>query len=110
MSAHKVAKTTIAAVALIAFGLPLSASAAAPTQFDRVSVKVTFEDLNIRTDAGAKSLYARLQRASRKACDFRSAGLKSIRETTQSRRCYNETLEAAVQKIDNDKLSQIHSS
>lgn len=110
MYSHKLAKTAVAAVALITFGLPLSASAASPTQIEKTSVTVTFEDLNIRTEAGAKSLYARLQRASRQACDFRSSGLKSIRETTESRRCYKATLEAAVQEIDNDKLSHLHSS
>lgn len=111
MKARKAATTAVAAATLIAFGLPLSASAAAPSQFEKVSVKVAYNDLNIATYSGAKTLYTRLQRASRKACSFRpSSRVVSVREATEARRCYSSTLEAAVEKIDSDTLTEVHAS
>ena len=111
MKAKKAATTAVAAATLIAFGLPLSASAAAPSQFEKVSVTVAYNDLNIESYSGAKALYARLQRASRKACNFRAPSRAlSAREATQSRRCYSNTLEAAVNKIDSETLAEVHNS
>lgn len=111
MKAKKAATTAVAAATLIAFGLPLSASAAAPSQFEKVSVKVAYSDLNIESYSGAKALYARLQRASRKACNFRpSSRVLSVGEATDARRCYSSTLEAAVKKVGSDTLTEVHDS
>lgn len=111
MNTKKAATTAVAAATLIAFGFPLSASAAAPSQIEKVSVKVAYSDLNIESYSGAKSLYARLQRASRKACSFRpSSRVVSVREASEARSCYNSTLEAAVKKIDSDTLAEVHAS
>ena len=111
MKAKKAATTAIAAATLIAFGFPLSASAAAPSQIEKVSVKVAYNDLNIASYSGAKTLYARLQHASRKACSFRSSSrVVSVSESAEARRCYSSTLEAAVKKIDSDTLTEVHAS
>ena len=111
MKARKAATTAVAAATLIAFGLPLTASAAAPSQIEKVSVKVAYNDLNIKSYSGAKTLYARLQRASRKACNIRpSSRIVSVGEATDARRCYSTTLEAAVKKIDSETLNEVHAS
>ncbi len=111
MNQRKIVQSLISAAAVITIGLPLSASAAAPSQFEDASVKVSYKDLNIESEAGAQSLYARLKHASKKACNLRSRTVTgSLRAVAEAKRCYNETLEAAVKEIDNDTLTRIHES
>jgi UrcA family protein len=102
-------RTTI--VAMSALAIPMAAIGATPSQFEDVSVKVSFADLNIQSDAGAKVLYSRLKRASEDACDLdsyaRSSGLS---EYQKARECYEQALEDAVASIDSDALQQIHES
>lgn len=85
------------------------AAAAGANQYNEVSVKVTFYDLDVQSDEGAKTLYSRLQRASRRACDVRQRGV-SLRDIADARRCYAESLSAAVEKIDSDALHRLHKS
>jgi UrcA family protein len=95
----------------IAFGLslPLAASAASPSHFDDAAVSVSYADLNIDNAAGAKTLYARLQRASQEVCGIGShVTVRSLTEIRKARDCYETALTSAVRKIDNDKLTDIH--
>ena len=102
----------ISAVLLLGLTAPLSASAAAPSQFDDASVTVNFADLNIDNAAGAKVLYSRLQRASAEVCGASGTYLEqgSLARVAQAEQCYAETLDEAVSKIDSSALRQIHSS
>lgn len=110
MNQRKIIQSFISAAALITIGLPVSASAATPSQFENVSVTVSYRDLNLESEADAQSLYLRLKRASKKACNVRSRTVTgSLREVSEAKRCFDETLEAAVKKIDNDTLTRIHS-
>jgi UrcA family protein len=74
-------------------------------------VQVQFSDLDLRSEAGIKTLYSRLQAASRRVCDTSSA-LKShsTLEMRFARSCYTEALARAVSDIDNEKLSRLHES
>ena len=102
--------TGIAIASLIALGLPSVVSASAPSQFGDGSIKVAYGDLDITTAAGAKTLYARLQRASEAACDLRSyRELGSISQYRESRSCYAKTLAGAVESIDSEELTKLHS-
>ena len=84
---------------------------AASNQIDDITSKVSYNDLDIESAAGAKELYERLKQASEEACDLRSSMLQgSMTAASKARKCYNKTLSAAVEKIDSDTLTDIHSS
>ncbi len=83
--------------------------AAAPTQFDDVSVKVSYADLDIHSKAGARVLYSRLKRASEAVCGIQSHVINgSLAVTLKARACFRETLEASIDKIDSDALGEVH--
>jgi UrcA family protein len=72
-------------------------------------MKVSYADLKLETKEGAHALYWRLKQASKQVCDVR--GLKvegSLKRIREMRQCYRETLTAAVEKIDNELVTQIH--
>jgi UrcA family protein len=103
--------TGVFVASLIALGLPSAASASAPSEFGNGSIQVAYGDLDLTTAAGAKTLYARLQRASEVACDLRSyRELGSIGLHRESLSCYEKTLTGAVERIDSDELTKLHTS
>ncbi|MEM7500906.1 MAG: UrcA family protein [Pseudomonadota bacterium] len=87
-----------------------AAFAAGPGQHRTTSVNVQFYDLNLETVSGAVTLYSRLQRASRKACDLRSRRVHSLQEASDAKRCYRDALSLAVEKIDRKMLTELHRS
>lgn len=106
MKESKLIKGVITTIAVVAFSVPAIASA---EEFKGRSEKVTYSDLNVEKESGAHTLYRRLQHASKRVCgveSIKNAG--GIREISQQQRCYRETLDAAVAKIDNATLTQIH--
>ena len=106
-------RTGLSFLLAISFGLslPLTALAASPSHIDTAKVNVSFADLNIDNAAGAKILYARLQRASQEVCGIGSnVDVRSLTETRKARACYDKALSAAVEKIDSDALTNIHNS
>lgn len=106
MKESKLVKGVVATCAVIAFSVPAIASA---DELKGRSEKVTYADLNVEKEVGAKALYRRLQHASKRVCgveSMRNAG--GIREISRQYRCYRETLDEAVAKIDNATLSKIH--
>lgn len=97
--------------ALFVLGFGTSAIAAAPSQFDDAGISVSFTDLNINNTAGAKVLYSRLQRASESVCNVESfRELGSLSRVAQAEKCYRETLDKAVARINSAALKKIHSS
>jgi UrcA family protein len=106
MKESKIVKGVVATVAVIAFSLPAIASA---DELKGRAEKVTYSDLNVEKEEGAKSLYRRLQQASKRVCGvepMKNAG--GIREITAQQRCYRESLDQVVAKIDNATLTEIH--
>ena len=109
MNNRKTYQIVITALTVFAFGLPITANAAAPSQFESVSVTVSYSDLNVDDADGARVLYARLKRATREACNVESLKVVgSVRRYAQSMDCYNAALETAVKTVDNDTLTSIH--
>jgi len=106
MKESKLISGVVATVAVVAFSLPAIASA---DELQGRTEKVTFSDLNVEKEAGAHALYRRLQQASKRVCgveSMKNAG--GIRQISDQQRCYRDTLDAAVAKIDNATLTQIH--
>jgi len=103
-------KTWLSALLLLGIAMPTIGMAAAPTKIDDASIRVSYADLNIQSEAGAKVLYTRLKRATEEVCGIQAHVINgSLAATLRARTCFRETLEASVKKIDSDALAEIHS-
>jgi len=69
------------------------------------SVTVSFRDLDLSTQAGAKALYGRIQSAARKVCGYAGADLI---EQSIWRSCYRNSVSDAVGKVNNPLLTAVH--
>ena len=101
-------KLRLSVAVMLAVCLPAMSVAAGPGQFDVVSVKVSYEDLNIHSKAGAKVLYDRLQTAAEQACGVtRYNTVKSLSLLRESRACYDEALSTAVAGVESDAVARL---
>jgi len=104
-------KSLFVTTIVFALGAPAIASAAPQSDLAGTAVKVSYADLNLQKSAGAEVLYRRLQNAAKQACDVRSLQVEgSLRNFAATRSCYRNSLDAAVAKVDNAKVSSIHAS
>jgi len=104
-------RTCVAIFVVAGLATPLVGLAASPTQLSNSPITVSYSDLNISAEAGAKTLYSRLQRASEKACGVESyTTVRSLTVLADAKLCAAESLSAAVENIDSDTLSRIHES
>ena len=102
---------TVSAILIAGLLVAPAVVLAASNRIDDITTKGSYNDLDIRSEAGAKELYDRLKQASEEACDLRSSMLQgSMTAASKARKCYRKTLSAAVEKIDSDALTDIHSS
>ncbi len=100
---------TLVAAAALACSLPALANASPPQKTEKAAVKVSYKDLDVRTTAGAKALYARLKQASRAVCDVRSVReTGNIRIAARAKDCYEEALAEAVDRVDNPLVDELH--
>lgn len=90
---------------------PVAASAGSDSKAETQAVRVSYNDLNIHSAAGAKQLYARLKRASESVCGVDSYYvLGSVNRAAASTQCYREALDRAVERIGSDELERLHNS
>ncbi len=109
MKESKLIKGVITAVAVVAFSIPAIASADDGAELKGKTEKVSFSDLNVNKEQGAQQLYRRLQQASKRVCGVEPLKVSgSVRELSQSMRCYRDTMDATVAKIDKESLTAIH--
>jgi len=95
--------TLATAAALAVAGLP--AVQAADAHGTR-AVTVRYDDLNLGTDSGVRTLYARLTRAAQLVCPDRhnlDLALASI-----ARSCQSQAVDAAVAHVQNPRLAALH--
>jgi len=105
----KFVNVVTAAIVALALGAPSIAAAEAGADIKGTSKKVTYADLNLDKEAGAIVLYQRLQIAARQVCGGRTLALKgSLREAAEKNACYQDTLDAAVNRIDNQTVNDLH--
>ena len=78
MKESKLFKSLLAAIVVVALSAPTIASADGKNELKGVSVKVSYADLNLEKQEGAKALYRRLQQASKRACDVDDCGHKAL--------------------------------
>lgn len=109
MKKSKLYSSLLASIVAVALGAPAIASADAKSELQGVSVKVSYADLNLGKQEGAKTLYRRLQQAAKQACDVGSLREEgSVKRLTEARQCYRDSLSDAVEELDNEYLTQIH--
>jgi UrcA family protein len=111
MKKSKLFKSLLTSIIVITLSAPAIGLADAKSELKGKSVKVTFADLDLTKQEGAKALYRRLQQASKQACDVR--GLKvegTLKRISEARQCYREALTGAVEKVDSKLVTQIHDS
>ena len=102
---RSIRNTIISIAAVSAMALPLFASASVNNNTD--------SDFFTRSDlAGTTSneeLYAKLQNASRNICgSSRIITTGSLRRSVGNQECYEGTLTAAVERLDNTEVSALH--
>jgi len=111
MREPNIVKRLLTVIAIVAMSAPAVASTSANDGLKGQSVKVSYADLNLQKEAGAKALYRRLQQASKKACgvaSYRHSG--SLKAKSESIRCYQNSLTSSVAKVDSALLTKIHES
>ena len=109
MKESKLFKSLVATFIVIVLGGPAVVLAGAPSHLETNEVTVSYADLNVENEEGVRVLYRRLQRASEDVCGVTYWKIAvAVGRITESRRCYRETLSNAVEKIDNERLSEIH--
>ena len=75
------------------------------------TVTVPAADLNLSDQQGVEKLYRRLKSAARQICGSHSLrGAGSLELSRLNKQCYQEALDSAVLKVDNDKLTELHTS
>ena len=73
---------------------------------DAKSVQVRFADLDLSKQAGAEALYRRIQGAARLVCG--RVDQREVQRYRMARQCYEETIDAAIKKVDLSTLYAVH--
>ena len=70
------------------------------------SAEVSFRDLDLGTPSGAARLYRRIQAAARSVCQYEPS---SPREPIIWQYCVRPAVDAAVARVNNPRLTELHS-
>ena len=91
------------AACLLAVGAA-SAAAAMVTQ----QVRVSYQDLNLSTPAGAQALYVRIERAAHQVCAY--SDLADLNQAKAVLQCEHHALEHAVSDVHSPRLTALYNS
>jgi UrcA family protein len=80
---------------------------AAGTATEVPSVVVRFADLDLATDQGVRSLYARIARAAHAVCP--DARIRDLNAASQSRACQQQAIARAVREVNTPLLAAVYS-
>ena len=89
-------------VAICLLGVTIAAADPSGTR----SVVVSFRDLDLSTQAGAQKLYRRIQGAAQRVCGYEANLVKAY---SIWQHCVRPTVDAAVAKVNNPRLTALHS-
>jgi UrcA family protein len=87
--------------------LGISQTFAAPVSEDPPSYHVRFDDLNLESPAGRRSLYSRVDGAAGIVC--RSLEGNGLALQVRHKRCLNEAVARAVLQINNPRVTEYYS-
>jgi UrcA family protein len=88
-------------------GLAAVGAAGAATPVDAPGIAVRFNSDMLATESGTRALYRRLESAAERACPIAS-NTRLVNERVQ--KCRQEALTAAVNKIHNQRLAELHAA
>ena len=110
MKESKLFKSLVATFVVIVLSGPAVVLAGPPSHhLETTKVTVSYADLNLENEEGVQTLYRRLQRASKEVSGFTSPRkFGSVGIMHKARQSYRNALSNAVEKIDNERLSEIH--
>ena len=104
-TANTIRNTVISVAAVSMLALPLFASASANNN----AVGVVFNKTELVNSSSDEALYAKLQSASHKICGSSSLNITgSVRRSVGIQECYDGTLTAAVERLDNAEVDALH--
>ena len=91
-------------IAVTAMTLPLMASASP-------NISVSFVKSELENTRGQNRIYAQMKTASRELCGTSSIRLTgSLERSTANDDCYEGTLTAAVERLDNEAITALHTA
>ncbi len=109
MKKSKLMSGLITTAAVVAFSLPTIASADSGPTFKGASEKVQYAPTDIEKQEGLEKLYRNLQAASKRVCGVESPRVTgSVKFYADGRRCYRDSLNSAVAKVNNEALTNLH--
>ena len=97
--------TVLVVVAISTLALPLVASASSKT------IKFSFEKSELNSVDGQKRVYKRMQNATRELCGSTSLAITgSLQRSNANQECYEGTLTAAVNRLDDRAIKALHTN
>jgi UrcA family protein len=99
----------LGALAACLIGAAGGALAASPAD-GAATVKVAFSDLNLASDQGNSTLYARISAAAREVCQVDRADIRDLARYAQARSCEAQAIAKAVQAVHSPRLAAIYSA
>ncbi len=109
MKESKLFKSLVATFVIIVLGGPTVVLADTPSYFGDPEAAFSYANLNLENEESVQTLYRRLQRASQEVCGVTSLrNVGSLYRLRKIDQCYRESLSNAVDRIDNERLSEIH--
>jgi UrcA family protein len=94
-------KTTALVTTLLIGCLAATAHATTPATAEKVrQTVVSYSDLDLETEAGAKTLVRRIKFAARRVCGVNDAGLLAMEFRAQLHRCAEQATARAVADVD----------
>ena len=100
---------TALGLAACLIGAAGSALAASPTA-DVATARVAYSDLNLASDQGNSTLYARISAAAREVCSVDRADMRDLVRYAQARSCEAQAIAHAVQAVHSARLAAIYNA
>ena len=100
------ARPTLAIVAAGLGGCLLAASAFAAAATDLRSVRVSYAELDLHSDAGVERLYSRLKNAAGEVCG--GADIRDLAALGRRESCAQQALDRAVEGVHSARLTERH--
>lgn len=107
-TAHTIRNSVVSFIAVAAFSLPLMTSAAT-TSDNNANRSLLNSEWQPEVDRDADAVYGKLKSQSKEVCgssDRRITG--GLRESQKVEQCYEGTLTAAVRRLDDPEVSELH--
>jgi len=107
-NAHTTRKLIISLAAVAAISLPLIASASATSSAD-ANASILSTKWTPEVDNSPEALYGKLKTRSHDVCGSSDLNITgSLRRSAEIDDCFEGTLTAAVQRLDNPEVSELH--